>query len=372
MKPALLTVALLCGCCAAGAVTEQPPAERPPAPKIAPVSAESLFKQAQLLTDQKQVEQAINAWQQGLALAPANLGARLHLAALLMQQRRAGQAVEVLRPALQNNPDVATFEALLGALRAAGSPIDLAMTAEEAVAKHPSHTGFLLTATEAMLGVKANAQAMPYWQKLPAAEQAMPRSQWLLGAIYEAQAQPTLAWAAYTKAAPVEPRAKVALQRLSKQAVELSGWRYFAPADWLVMPGDANTLEHTTQGARASFQIHTTSTVNQAAQAAIAMHFPLPPTDLAALQAQLTAVKPDAQALFEVVRMPSPCADASLCLRVGPSAAFAGSLPEIHIAVLAFGTTAVTISIDTPDRDVAARALATLSQKTRFVPGAAP
>ncbi|MBV5276525.1 hypothetical protein JZU56_01410, partial [bacterium] len=57
----------------------------------------------------------------------------------------------------------------------------------------------------------------------------------LLGGILEAQTKPVLAWAAYTRAAPHEPRAKAALQRLSAQSLEISGERYFSPPPWTVL-----------------------------------------------------------------------------------------------------------------------------------------
>jgi hypothetical protein len=370
MKFALLAVALSFGCCATtSAMAEQPPAERPPAPVNAPLSAESLFKQAQALTAQKQPDQAIAAWQQGLTLAPVNDNARLQLATVLIQQRRAVEAIQTLRPALQSSTDLVIFETLLNALRSAGSPIDLAMTAEEAVAKHPTHTGLLLTATEALLAVDATDRAFTYWQKLPQTAQTATHAQWLLGRIHETKAKPALAWAAYTKAAVDQPKAKAALQRLSAQSMALSGWRYFAPPKWVVVRGEEATVQNLANGTRASLRLMPKTTVNQAIQAAILQRLPLPFEDIAAL---LTQPKPDAQALVQLTRLPCPNTDTNICVHVGANAAFSGLLPEVLVGVRILDNDAMTVSIDNSDRNIALQALIALSQKALLVPEGVP
>lgn len=369
MKPAVLTATLLCSCWIAAALAQQPPAERPAPPVSPPISAASLFKDAEALAASQQPDKAIAAWQQGLDLAPADANARLQLGNLLLQQRRASEAIAVLRPALQSSTDLAIYEALLSALRTAGSPIEFAMSAEEAAAKHPAHTGLLLTATEALLAVGAHARAQTYWQKLPPATQSTPQAQWLLGGLHEGQLQPALAWAAYSKAAATEPRAKVAQQRLSKQSVSLAGWRYFAPPNWIVSPGEAATLQHASSGTRASIELHQKSALNQAAQAAMLQRLPLPPSDIAAL---LTQPKADPQAVMQLESLPCPNPDTDLCAHVGPAPAFVGLLPEIYFAVLMLVADAVTVSIDNAERNIALQALVSLSQKILLAPESAP
>ena len=369
MKAAVLTVVLLCSYLAAAALAQQAPEQRPPPPVNSPVTAASLFKDAQALAASQQPDQAIRTWQQGLALAPADGQARLQLGNLLVQERRAAEAIAVLRPALQISTELPLFQALLAALRTAGSPIDFAMSAEEALVSHPDNPGLLGTAAEALLAVRAIDRAWGYWQRLPQTEQNTAWSQWLLGSILEAQAKPALAWAAYTRSAPSEPRAKTALQRMSSQSVLLAGWRYFAPPNWVVSPGEAASLRHVSNGAHTRIVLHQKSTLNQAAQAAVLQRLPLPPSDIAAL---LTQPKADPQALMQLERLPCPNPDTGLCAYVGPAPAFVGLLPEIYFAVLTLGVDAVTVSIDNAERNIALQALASLTHKMLIAPGSAP
>ena len=371
MKPAVFTAALLCSCLVATALAQQAPAERPAPPVNTPISAASLFKDAQALTASQQPDKAIAAWQQGLALTPTDANARLQLGNLLLQQRRASEAIAVLRPALQTSTDLPLFEALLAGLRTAGSPIDFAMSAEEALAKHPGNPGLLRTATEALLAVQATDRAWGYWQKQPPAEQNTALSQWLLGGILEAQTKPVLAWAAYTRAAPHEHRAKAALQRLSAQSLEISGERYFSPPPWTVLSlSVANaSLLNPVNGVRADIALLRQTPSAQALQASLMQRLPLPPDDMQALLTQAQSIP---QARVQLERLPCPDPAGALCVYVGAAATFAGQFPDVYVRVVPVGADALVVSIDNVPRTHALQALTALGQPTLLVKGRTP
>lgn len=341
MKPsaaALLFLALL----AWPAWVQAAPAA-PPEPQLEvtePVTAQARFKLAEELLAKGQVQRAIAALREGLVMAPAEVDARLRLANLLMAQRQTAEAVPELRTVLRLRPDAKTYEALVSALQTAGSPIDLAMTAEEALAHYPGQVALTRIAVEALIAVDAPDRALKYWQTLPQTGQTSARGQWLLGNIREANGQPEQAYTAYQLAAAAEPKAKVALARLGARSLALGGQRYFAPNGWSILPGTPAQLVDAQSGARATLILLANIKPQQALLQALTQRLPVPPETLAALLAS-SSNKPTAPAQNapnaasrEPLRVELLDCPGLLCIEAGPNQEFTGLLPTLHAGVL--------------------------------------
>lgn len=360
--------AVLAGFVALSAWAQQAPEKRPEEPQAAPLSAEQLFRDATTLLEQKQTGRAIDALQRGLMLAPKNPEARLLLADLLIQNGRPGEAAAVLHSANTGTDTAAIDERLLKALQASASPLQLAMTAEAVVARHPENAVLLNIAVEAMLGVDAHERAMAYWQKLSPTEQGRPTARWLLGRIHEAADRPAEAWAAYTLAAGEEPRAQSARQRLSERLVVLDGWRYFPPRDWaLLLPG-GDILVDRSSGIQARVALIRGSTPMQAAEASLAPRLPISRQQLARLLSQSSETPTE---LVQITFSNCLAGDAGRCIHAGPTKAFAGLLPEVQMATVQLGSDVLIVSIDNADRPAAFAALQALGRPERIYRGVA-
>jgi len=361
-----LSVCLLGCLLIVSAEAQQPPEIRPEEPTVTPVTAEQLFSEAKTQRQQKQTERAIVSLQRGLTLAPKNREARLLLADLLIDSGRTGEAAAILRSASTEHDTAASDERLLKALQASASPLELAMTAEAVVARHPENAALLNIAVEAMLGVDAHERAMAYWQKLSPTEQDRPTARWLLGRIHEAADRSAEAWAAYTQAAGEEPRAQSARQRLSERLVVLDGWRYFPPRDWaLLLPG-GDILIDRSSGIQARVALIRGSTPMLAAEASLAPRLPISRQQLATLLSQ------SGEAPTELVQITfSNClaGDAGRCIHAGPTEAFAGLLPEVQIATVQLGPDVLVVSIDNVDRPAALAALKLLGRPAQLYRG---
>jgi len=361
--------ACLLGCLLiVSAEAQQPPEKRPEEPRIEPVTAEQLFSEAKTQTQQKQTERAIVSLQRSLTLAPKNREALLLLADLLIHSGRAGEAAAILRSASTEQDTAAIDERLLKALQASASPLELAMTAEAVVARHPENVVLLNIAVEAMLDVDAHERAMTYWQKLPPTEQGRPTARWLLGRIHEAADRPAKAWTAYTQAAGEESRAQSARQRLSERLVVLDGGRYFPPRDWsLLLPGGDILIDHSS-GIQARIALIRGSTPMLAAEASLAPRLPISREQLATLLSQSGEAP---TGLVQITFSNCLAGDAGRCIHAGPTEAFAGLLPEVQMASIQLGPDVLLVSVENADRPAALAALQALARPERLNRGVA-
>lgn len=353
--------AVLAGFVALSAWAQQAPEKRPEEPQAAPLSAEQLFRDATTLLEQKQTGRAIDALQRGLKQAPDNALARLKLADLLLDNGRAGEAATLLRSAAQ--ADAALDERLLKALQASASPIELAMAAEAAVARHPAHPVLLGMAVDALLAVGAHERASSYWQKLPPAERERPTALWQLGRLHEAADRPVAAWAAHSRAAAGEPRARAALQKLAGRQLLLDGWRYFPPAGWTILLSGSGLLIERDSGILARITRSQASTPTQAATASLAPRLPLAPERLTAL---LGDPGETTDGPLQLTVSDCLAAKGSTCVQVAPASGFAGMLPEILLAATPLGTDVLLVSIDNATPSAALAALRQLARAERL------
>lgn len=371
MKPGLAAVLLLLWALPvlhAGAQT--PPAVRPEPklPVTEPATAQARFKAAEELLAKGQSAQAINALREGLVMAPAEVEARLRLVNLLMAQQQPAQAVPELRTVLRLRPDAKTYEILLSALQTAGSPIDRAMTAEEALARYPGQVALTWTAVDALIAVGAPDRALKHWQTLPQAEQTSARGQWLLGGIHEAHGKSAQAYLAYQLAAGTEPRAKVALQRLAARSLPVDGHRYFAPNGWSTLSGSPPLLIETQSGARATLTLWPSTKPQDALLQTLTKRLPVPPEMLTELlmpamgkPAALVKVSPSPDnSPPELLRIDRMDCSGVLCIEVSPNQAFTGLLPTLHAGVLDLNPGAWVIVLEGTQRVSAQAALKAL------------
>ncbi len=343
------------------ASAQQPPDKRPEEPRPAAPNAEQLFRDATRLIGEKQTARAIDTLQRGLKLAPDNAQARLQLADLLLAGGRAGEAATLLRSVARS--DAALDERLLKALQASASPIELAMAAEAAVARHPAHPVLLGMAVDALLAVGAHERANGYWQKLPPAERERPAALWQLGRLHEAADRPAEAWATYSRAAAGEPRARAALQKLAERQLLIDGWRYFPPAGWtILLPGSGLLIERDS-GVQARITRQRASTPATAAATSLAPRLPLAPERLSALLG-----RPGETTDGPVQLTVSDClaTKGSTCVQVAPASGFTGMLPEIFLAAVPLGTDVLLVSIDNAAPPTALAALRQLARAERL------
>lgn len=356
-----LAAALLAVLLALPAGAQQPPEKRPEEPRPAAPNAEQLFRDAAKLIGEKQTARAIDALQRGLKLAPDNTPARLQLADLLLAGGRAGEAATLLRAAARS--DAALDERLLKALQASASPIELAMAAEAAVARHPTHPVLLDMAVDALLAVGAHERANSYWQKLPPAERERPAALWQLGRLHEAADRPAQAWAAYNRAAAGEPRARTALQKLAERQLLIDGWRYFPPPGWtILLPGSGLMIERDS-GIQARLTRQRASNPATAAAASLGPRLPLAPEQLGALLG-----RPGETTDGPVQLTVSDClaTKGGTCVHAGPAKGFAGMLPEMLLAAVPLGTDVLLVSIDNAAPPAALAALRQLARAERL------
>jgi len=353
--------AVLVSLLALPAGAQQPPEKRPEEPHLVPPTAEQLFQDASGLIGQKQTARAIETLQRGLKLAPDNASARLQLADLLLASGRAGEAVTLLRST--DRSDAALDERLLKALQTSASPIEQAMAAEAAVARHPDHPGLLGMTVDALLAVGAHERANSYWQKLPPTERERPTALWQLGRLHDAADRPAEAWAAHSRAATGEARARSALQKLAERQLLLDGWRYFPPAGWsILLPGSGLLIERDS-GIQARITRHRASSPVIAAAASLAPRLPLAPERLIAL-----INRPGKTTDGSLQLTVSDClpANGSTCVQITSASGFAGMLPEMFLASIPIGPDVLLISIDNAAPSAALAALQQLARVDRL------
>lgn len=354
---------------------------RPPPPTPQVVTASSQWQAADALLASGQAAKAIDAFRAGLRQFPDHPDVRLRLAKLLIEQHRASEAMPELRTLLRQRPDAATFGILLSALRTAGSPIELAMTAQEAVAAFPANTALLLAAVDALKNVKAFDVALQYWGKLTVAEQQSARGQGLLGELLEATGQPALAFAAYTVAARTEPKAQAALERLSARSLALAKGRYFAPTGWRVTNSRTGELTNAQHGMRAQVRLINSTQTSQTIAQAIQKSVPLPADELGRLIASaqtvgtesgLTSTSAQPPQPFTLQKLKCDAPAGLLCLELAPGKAVPGLFATLHIGSALVNGAALTVVIEGASRETATAALAELINTTLIVPGAKP
>lgn len=289
------------------------------------------------------------------------------------------EALPELRAALRANPDAAAYAALLGALQKAGPPIDLAMSAEEAVARHPGERDFVWTASEALLDLRAPEPALKYWRMLPKAAQKTPRGLWLRGAIHEADGQITEAWRAYQTAAHEEPKAHEALARLASHSLSLEGQRYFPPPGWSVQAGPPAQLLDTQSGMRAALTFMSKTKPLDAVKLTLSQALFVSLDHVAELIAAGKRKAPRGaagQPTFDPIRIESlPCAGGNslMCVEAGPSEDIPAPFPTLHVGALDLrraGT--LVIVVEDADRQSASSVLRTLADAGRITEESKP
>ena len=344
-----------------------PPEALPAEPALEHATVDSLLADARSHMQQQQREQAIATLRQALLLEASHPAVRSLLADLLIQQGRAADAAVLMQSERDSSLDVVGFERLLAALRSAGSAYELAMTAEEAVAAHPEHVGFLTSAVEVLLDVDAHDQAWGYWQRVPQLDRNAPHAQWLLGRIHVAHGQPALAWVAYQQAAVLEARAAEALLRLEGQRLMLGGWHYFVAPQWVVMSVADGVLLDTTSGIQAAVRIVPAIAPVAALEQALSQSLPLAPEDLSALLAGKAT--PDSVSWVQLAPLSCSSAERGLCVHAGPSSGFAELFPDIYLAALQTGSDVLLVSIEGGSREESIAALELLGRQTWLARG---
>ncbi|WP_374327779.1 tetratricopeptide repeat protein [Azonexus sp.] len=359
-----LAAAVLALLLALPAGAQQPPEKRPEEPRPAAPTAEQLFRDAAKLIGEKQTSRAIDALQRGLRLAPDNMPARLQLADLLLAGGRGSEAATLLRSATP--ADAALDERLLKALQASASPLELAIAAEAAVGRHPGHPVLLGMAVDALLAVGAHERASGYWQKLPPAERERPAALWQLGRLHEAADRPAAAWAAHSRAAAGEPRARAALQKLAERQLLLDGWRYFPPPGWIILLPDSGLLIERDSGVQARITRQRASTPAQAAAASLAPRLPIAAERLSAL---LQRPGEATEGPLQLTVSDCLATTAAICVHTGPAKDFAGMLPALHLAALPLGSDVLLVSVDNAAPPAALAALRQLAHAERLHQG---
>lgn len=331
-------------------------------PARAAPTAQTHFKAADGFASSGHAPLAIAALREGLALAPTDADARLRLARLLLEQNRYPEALPESRAALQLRPDPQTYAVLLGALRVAGSPIELAMTAEESLQRFPDQVVLLWPAIEALLAVRAPQRAISYWQMLPESEQDSPRGQWLQGAILEAEGKPAQAYRAYGAAAATLPQARSAQEKLAARSVALDGQRYFPPSGWSVLPGTPVQLFQSHNGMRVTLAFKRGTTPRDAVRQLLESRLPIAADVLAALLAP-AGVKADPARPASLRIDWLACADGAtlLCLEATPDKETPGLFPTLHVAAVGLDSGSLVLVLEAADRNPALAALKVLA-----------
>ncbi|MDP2431442.1 MAG: hypothetical protein Q8O33_05375 [Pseudomonadota bacterium] len=282
------------------------------------------------------------------------------------------EALAEFHAAQRVRPDVATYTALLRALQAAGSPMDLAMSAEEAVARHPKERAFVWTAIEALLAVKAPERAMKYWDKLPRAEKNTSRGLWLLGAIHENNGATAQAYQAYQTAAQAEPEARKALARLAAHSLLLDGQRYFPPPGWSVEAGSPPQLLDMQNGMRATLTYMGKTKPLEAVRLTLSQALPV---SINHLNERLAPAKRNAPNGTKGQAAPEPiqvewlaCAGGNslVCLEAGPDKDFPDSLPTLYLAALHLRAGTLVLVLEGASRNQAPTVLRTLADARRL------
>jgi hypothetical protein len=295
-------------------------------------------------------------------------------------------SLQDLRLAVQQQPDAAAYEALLRGLReGGGSAIELAMTAEEAVARHPDNLIFLRYAVEALLAVDAPDLALQYWQRIPKAEHGAGWANLLLGGIHEANGRIVEAWRAFQAAAATEAQAKAALERLAARSIALDGQQYFPPQGWVPILANLAELFHETSGARASIALLSKTSPEAALLKTLERYVPVPPQVLAAAlaPAQPEAAPPPGETApvpnglpndpgLEFLRIERLACTGMICVEAGPGPDQADLLPRLQAAALAVGEDTLVVLVQGLERQQAIEALQALASADRLVMGAKP
>lgn len=369
MKTATLLLLLSLAGWSGGAVAQQEvPAE------LVPRNPEVALKAADGHLAAGRIEPALASLRDALRQDPGNHDARLRLASVLMDRQRYAEALPEIRRVLATRPDVAAHTAWLRALDTVGAPLERALAAEEAARRHPGHIPFTWSAIEALVALKAHDQAQGYWRKLPKAEQASPRGQYLMGAIQEAAGRPADALAAY-RAAREEPRAQAALARLRERALNLGGPLYFPPAGWTLLPGEPTRLTDPRAGMVATLTWQARTKLHDALRSVLSQRLPLPadyPLEqmLSSKRKSLKEAGPPDPLSVEPFACPGQ--RPMVCVEVGPRKDFAGLLPRFHAGAVELRGGTLVVLLEGGERTGAPGLLRILSDAPLLVEGGSP
>lgn len=171
--------------------------------------------------------------------SPLEPSARLGEAKALLDQKRGQEALIKLKELARTQPDIATYEVMLRACETACSPVSRAMTAEEAVTRHPDHEPFILATVRALLDVEAQEQAIQMLAHLPKARQNQPAVKQLQARILEMQGRLAEAYALYLEAGADSHHDR---SRLAALALPLNGQHYFPPSPWRLTHAGSNEI----------------------------------------------------------------------------------------------------------------------------------
>ncbi len=363
----LLLLTWLAGCGAAFAQT-------PPAAGTAVASPEAMLKAVEQHLAAGRFEDAVKGLRELLLRKPDDHDLRLRLAGLLMDRQRYAEALPEIQRVRAARPDVAVYTSWLRALDAVGTPLDRALAAEEAAARHAGHVPFLWAATEALVALGLQERAQGYWRKLSKADQATPRGQYLLGAMHEAAGRLSEALAAY-RAARDEARAQAALTRLRGRALNLGGALYFPPAPWSLLPGEPARLTDPRAGHVATPYWLARSKPPEALRKILGQRLPLPADD--PLEQALSGKrKPGRETAtpepLSIEPLACPGQRPMQCVEAGPGKAFAGLLPRLHAGAIDLRAGTLVVVLEGAGQAEAARALRVLGDAPLLPEGGQP